>query len=141
MTTVMAESLAERRFILVLLCSFAAVALVLAMIGIYGVISYLVSQRTQEIGVRMALGAQRSRVVGMIMSEGLSMTAAGVLIGAVAGFALLRVGQGMLYGVTTNDPVAVGGAALVLLVVAAVACFFPARRAARIDPMNALRVD
>ena len=141
MTTVMAESLAERRFILVLLCSFAAVALALAMIGIYGVISYLVSQRTQEIGVRMALGAQRSRVVGMIMSEGLSMTAAGVLIGAVAGFALLRVGQGMLYGVTTNDPVAVGGAALVLLVVAAVACFFPARRAARIDPMNALRVD
>jgi putative ABC transport system permease protein len=111
------------------------------MIGIYGVISYLVSQRTQEIGVRMALGAQRSRVVAMIMSEGLSMTAAGVLIGAVAGFILLRAGQGMLYGVTTNDPVALGGAALVLLIVAAVACFFPARRAAKIDPMNALRVD
>ena len=141
MTVVMAESLAERRFNLVLICSFAAVALALAMIGIYGVISYLVSQRTQEIGVRMALGAQRSRVVAMIMSEGLSMTGAGVLIGAVAGFVLLRVGQGMLYGITTNDPVALGGAALVLLIVAAVACFFPARRAAKIDPMNALRVD
>jgi putative ABC transport system permease protein len=141
MTTVMAESLAERRFNLFLICSFAAVALALAMIGIYGVISYLVSQRTQEIGVRMALGAQRSRVVAMIMSEGLSMTAAGVLIGAVVGFALLRVGQGMLYGVTSNDPIALGGAALVLLAVAAVASFFPARRAAQIDPMNALRVD
>jgi predicted permease len=141
MTTVMAESLAERRFTLILLCAFASVALVLAMIGIYGVISYLVSQRTQEIGVRMALGAQRSRVLAMIMSEGLSMTAAGVLIGALAGFLLLRVGQGMLYGITTNDPIALGGAAVVLLAVAGIACFFPARRAAKIDPMNALRVD
>ncbi|HEX6878816.1 MAG TPA: FtsX-like permease family protein, partial [Terriglobales bacterium] len=141
MTAVMAESLAERRFTLVLLCAFACVALVLAMIGIYGVISYLVSQRTQEIGVRMALGAQRSRVLAMIMSEGLGMTLAGVLIGALAGLGLLRVGQGMLYGVSTYDPIALGGAALVLLGVAAVACYFPARRAARIDPMNALRVD
>jgi putative ABC transport system permease protein len=141
MTAVMSESLAERRFNLVLLCSFAAVALTLAMIGIYGVISYLVSQRTQEIGVRMALGAQRSRVVTMIMSEGLSMTALGILIGSIAGFALLRAGQAMLFGVTTTDPLAIGGAALILVIVAAIACFLPARRAAQIDPISALRVD
>jgi ABC-type antimicrobial peptide transport system permease subunit len=77
----------------------------------------------------------------MVMSEGLSMTGAGVLIGGIAGFALLRLGQGMLYGVTTSDPMALGGAALVLFIVAAIACFFPARRAAHIDPIHALRVD
>ena len=141
MTTVMAESLAERRFSLALLCAFAGVALALAMVGIYGVISYLVSQRTQEIGVRMALGAQRSRVMAMIMSEGLSVTLTGVVIGGVLGLALLRVGQSMLFGVRSSDPVSLVGAALVLLGVAAIACFFPARRAARIDPMRALRVD
>ena len=141
MTTVMAESLAERRFSLALLCAFAGVALALAMVGIYGVISYLVSQRTQEIGVRMALGAQRSRVMAMIMSEGLSVTLTGVVIGGVLGLALLRVGQSMLFGVRSSDPVALVGAALVLLGVAAIACFFPARRAAKIDPMRALRVD
>ena len=141
MTAVLAESLAERRFSLVLICAFSAVALILAMTGIYGVISYLTAQRTQEIGVRMALGAQRSRVLSMVMSEGLSMTGAGVLIGGIAGFALLRLGQGMLYGVTTSDPIALGGAALVLFIVAAIACFFPARRAAHIDPIHALRVD
>jgi putative ABC transport system permease protein len=111
------------------------------MVGIYGVISYLVSQRTQEIGVRMALGAQRSRVMAMIMSEGLSVTLTGAVIGAVLGLALLRVGQSMLFGVRSSDPVALVGAAVVLLGVAAIACFFPARRAARIDPMRALRVD
>ena len=141
MTSVMAESLADRRFNLVLLCAFATVALTLAMIGIYGVISYLVSQRTQEIGVRMALGAQRSRVIAMIMREGLSVTVVGILIGSVTGFALLRMGRAMLFGVTTTDPVAIGGAAVVLVMVAAIACFLPARRAAQIDPISALRVD
>jgi len=89
----------------------------------------------------MALGAQRSRVVAMIMYEGLSMTALGIVIGSIAGFALLRAGQAMLFGVATTDPVAIGGAALILGIVAAIACFLPARRAAQIDPINALRVD
>ena len=141
MTTVMAESLAERRFNLLLLSAFATMALLLAMIGIYGVISYLVTQRTQEIGIRMALGAQRNKVVRMILAEGVSMTLIGVVIGTVAGFGVLRLSEGMLYGVTSNDPVAIGGAGCVLLIVAALACVFPARRAARIDPISALRVD
>jgi predicted permease len=141
MTTVIAESLAERRFNLVLLSAFAAIALLLAVIGVYGVISYLVEQRTQEIGVRMALGAQRTRVVTMILSEGLAMTVIGVALGALSGVALLRLGRSMLYGVSATDPVALGGAAVVLMAIAAIACFFPAKRAAAIDPIRALRVD
>jgi putative ABC transport system permease protein len=141
MTTVIAESLAERRFTLVLLSAFAAVALVLAIIGVYGVISYLVEQRTHEIGVRMALGAQRPRVVAMVMSEGLSFAAMGVLLGALSGLWLLRLGRSMLYGVTATDPLALGTAVVTLLAVAAIACFFPAKRASGIDPARALRTE
>jgi putative ABC transport system permease protein len=141
MTQVMAESLETRRFNLVLLCAFAAIALLLAVVGIYGVVSFLVLQRTQEIGIRVALGARPSKVVAMIMSDGLSSTAIGVVIGVIAGAALLRLARGMLYAVSSSDPLALGGAVIVLLLVAAVACFIPARRAAKIDPVSALRVD
>jgi putative ABC transport system permease protein len=141
MTQVMAESLETRRFNLVLLCAFAGIALLLAVVGIYGVVSFLVLQRTQEIGIRMALGARPSKVVAMIMSDGLSSTAIGVVIGVIAGAALLRLARGMLYAVSSSDPLALGGAVIVLLLVAAVACFIPARRAAKIDPVSALRVD
>jgi putative ABC transport system permease protein len=141
MTTVIAESLAERRFTLVLLSAFAAVALLLALIGVYGVISYLVEQRTHEIGVRMALGAQRSRVIVMVMSQGLSFAAIGVLVGALSGLWLLRLGRSMLFGVTATDPLAFGGAVVMLLLVAAIACFFPAKRASGIDPVQALRTE
>jgi ABC-type antimicrobial peptide transport system permease subunit len=141
MTTVIAESLAQRRFTLVLLSAFAAIALMLAVIGVYGVISYLVEQRTREIGVRMALGAQRSTVVAMVMSEGLAMTVIGVVLGALSGLWLLHSARSLLYGVTTTDPLALCLAAIVLVVIAGIACFFPAKRAASIDPVRALRVD
>jgi predicted permease len=141
MEVVMAESVAERRFNMILLSLFAALALVLAVVGIYGITSYLVTQRTQEIGIRMALGAQPHAVLRMFISEGLALSAVGALIGAAGAFWTLRLAQGMLFQVGSSDPVAFAAAAAMLIMVAGVACYIPARRAARIDPMRALRLD
>ncbi len=139
MESSISDSLAERRFAMVLLGVFAALALLLASIGIYGVIAYLVGQRTQEIGIRMALGAQRTDVLRMMLWEGTRLTLMGVAIGIAAGLALTRLMTKMIYGVSATDPLTFSGVAMVLMLVATAACYFPARKAARVDPMQALR--
>lgn len=141
MTAVMSESLAERRFNTVLLSVFAALALILSMVGIYGVTSFLVTQRTQEIGIRMALGARPQAVLRMMISQGLLLSVVGAVLGALGAFVLSRVAQGMLFQVGSTDPLAFTLSAATLISVAALACYLPARRAARVDPMTALRLD
>ena len=136
---VVARSIASQRFSLILLGAFAGLALLLAGIGIYGVLSYLVGQRTQEIGVRMALGAQRLDVLRMVMQDGARMTLAGTAIGIVAALGLTQLMASMLFGVRPTDPVTFGLVAVVLCGIALFACYLPARRAAKVDPMVALR--
>ena len=133
------QSVSRERFRTVLLGSFGAIALVLAAVGIFGVISYSASQRTHEIGIRMALGAQRRDVLHLILKQGAKLALLGLGIGAVLAFLLTRFIAGMLYGVSATDPLTFGAVAIVLLGVAVIACYIPARRATRIDPMVALR--
>jgi predicted permease len=133
------DSLSERRFAMILLAMFAALALLLAGIGIYGVIAYLVGQRTQEIGIRMALGAQRADVLRLMLWEGTRLALIGVAIGIVTGLALTRLMTKMIYGVSATDPLTFSGVAMILLLVATAACYFPARKATRVDPIQALR--
>jgi len=131
--------LARKRFAMILLGFFAALALVLAAIGIMGVVSYWVGQRTHEIGVRIALGAERSRVLGMILGEGARVSIIGVGLGLGAAFGLTRLMANMLYGVGPADPVTFGVIAAALVCVSLAACYLPARRATRVDPIEALR--
>jgi putative ABC transport system permease protein len=133
------SSLTERRFQMILLSSFAAMALLLAAVGLYGVTSFLVSLRTREIGLRTALGATPSRIFAQILREGAIMTAAGVAIGLVAALALTRFAASLLFGVTPTDPITFVAVPLLLVCVSAVALWSPARRATNIDPMEALR--
>ena len=139
MDAVIADSLAARRFSVVLLGIFGALAVVMSCVGIYGVISYLAGQRQHEIGVRMALGAERRHVLRMVLGEGAKMTLLGVAIGLVAAFGLTRFMASMLVGVSAHDPLALTTAASLLLLVALAACYVPARRATKVDPMVALR--
>jgi putative ABC transport system permease protein len=141
MDDLLAASLAQRRFDLDLLAGFAVVALLLAAIGLYGLIAYSVSQRTQEIGVRMALGADAPRVLGLVLRDGFALTAAGTGIGLLAAAWLTRFLQSQLFGVGTLDPVAYGLVVIVFALVAGLASYIPARRATRVDPVVALRTE
>ncbi|HKQ86464.1 MAG TPA: ABC transporter permease [Candidatus Acidoferrales bacterium] len=138
---VISDSLASRRFSMILLGVFAALALILSAIGIYGVISYIVGQRTHEIGIRLALGAHPSDVMRLILGQGTKLALIGVAIGIVAAFALTRLMTKMIFGVSAHDPLTFIGVAVVLIMVALAACYFPARRAMRTDPMVALRYE
>ena len=139
MNEVIADSLARRRFSMILLNAFAVVALLLASIGLYGVISYLVGQSTQELGIRLALGAQRADVLLLVLSQGMKMTLGGVTLGLLAALGLTRLLEKMLYGVSATDPETFTVVALLLVAVALMACWIPARRATKVDPMVALR--
>jgi len=139
MPEVISDSTATRRFSAILLGSFALVALLLSGVGIYGVISYLIGQRTHEIGVRVALGAQQSKVLCQVLGEGLKLAITGVVIGMAAAFGLTRLMSSLLYGVSPTDPLTFTAVAALLITVALAACYIPARRAAAVDPMVALR--
>jgi predicted permease len=141
MNEVIAGKLAPQRFSMILLDAFAAVALLLASVGLYGVISYLVGQRTQEIGVRLALGAQRRDVARLVLSQGMKMALSGVALGLLAALGLTRLLAEMLYGVSPNDPATFAVITLLLVMVALLACYLPARRATKVDPLIALRHD
>jgi len=134
-----ANSVAGKRFAMILLALFAGLALLLASVGIYGVLSYMVGQRTQEIGVRMALGAQQKDVLRMVLMDGAQMTAAGIGLGIAAAFALTQLMSSMLFGVKPTDPVTFLSVTGLLTLIAFLACYIPARRATYVDPMVALR--
>ena len=134
-------SVAPRRFNMMLIGIFAGVALVLAAVGLYGVMSYSVSWRTHEIGIRMALGAKRADVLRLVVRQGMTMTLIGLGIGLVGAFFMSRVLVGLLYGVSAKDPLTFAGVSIVLLVVALLACLIPARRATRVNPIVALRTE
>jgi predicted permease len=139
MEDVVATSYVARRFTMILLTGFAALAIMLACVGIYSVISYLVGQRTQEIGIRMALGAQRRDILVLVLGEGTKMVLIGAVVGTVASLLLTRLMAKELFGVSAHDPLTYGSVASVLMAVAIAACFVPARRALRMDPMKSLR--
>jgi putative ABC transport system permease protein len=141
MKELLADSVAQPRFRTLLLGIFAGMALLLSAVGIFGVMAYLVSRRTQEIGVRMALGASRGEVRRMILGEGLRVTLIGIAIGLVGAFASGRLIKGLLYGVGPADPATFAGVSLLVIVVALIACYLPAHRATQVDPMIALRYE
>ncbi len=141
MEDILLDSIARQRFSMLLLAIFAGVALILAAVGIYGVMSYSVAQRTHEIGIRMALGAQTGTVLRLAVGYGLKLVVAGIVIGLIAAFALTRVMATLLFGVTATDPATFTLISLLLICVAAIASYIPARRATKVDPIIALRYE
>ena len=135
------ESLARRRFSMLLLGVFAGVALVLATIGIYGVMAYLVNQGTRELGIRLALGASQRNILSLVVRQGMVLAISGVTIGLAAAFLLTRLIRSLLFGVEATDPVTFVGIAFLLAMIALVASYIPAQRAARIDPLISLRCE
>jgi putative ABC transport system permease protein len=131
----------QPRFLSLLLATFAGIALFLAAIGIYGVMAYAVAQRTQEIGVRMALGAQRLHVLRLVFGQGFVLLAIGTAIGLAGAFALTRLMHSLLFEITPTDPLTYSAVVVLLAVVALFACYIPARRATRVDPLVALRYE
>jgi putative ABC transport system permease protein len=141
MEQLLSDSIALRHFSMLLLLVFASLALVLALIGIYGVISYSVTQRTREIGVRLALGARSSDILRMIVGQGMVLTVTGVVVGIGMAFALTRLMSSLLYGVSATDPMIFAFVPLVLAGASIASCLIPAWRATRVDPMVALRIE
>jgi putative ABC transport system permease protein len=141
MTKLVDDAVARRRFNALLTSVFAGVALVLASVGIFGVLNYTVTQRTQEIGLRVALGAQTRDVLRLVLGHGVRLIITGLGIGLIASFALTRVLAGMLFGVTPTDPITFATVSLLLAAVALLACYIPARRAMKVDPLRALRYE
>ena len=139
MDNIVAEAVARQRFSMLLLGLFAVLALLLASVGIYGVMSYSVAQRTREIGIRIALGARRADVLQMTVKQGLKLVGAGMMLGLLAAFLLTRVMASLLFGISATDPITFIGISLVLLAVALLASYVPALRATRVDPIVALR--
>ena len=137
----LSDSLAQRRFSMEMITAFAATALLLAAIGIYGVISFMVAERIQEIGIRLALGAQRQNILGMVLGQGLRLALSGAAVGLVGAVIVARLMLSLLYGVNPTDPLTFAGVALLFITVALLACYVPARRAIRVDPMVALRYE
>jgi len=141
MTTRLARSMSDRRYPMLLLSGFAALAVVLAAVGLYGLLSYVVSRRTREIGVRMALGADRFMVLGLVLRDGVRLTLIGAVIGAMASVVAARALKHLLYGVAPTDPLTFAVVGLLLVAVALVASYLPAARATRVDPVEALRTE
>ncbi len=144
MQEIVSESMSSQRFPMILLGAFAGLALLLASVGIYGVISYSVSQRVHEIGIRMALGADRRDVFRMVVGQGLALALAGLAIGVVAALILTRMVSSfslLLYGIGATDPLTFTTVSVILVLVAVLACYIPARRAMQVDPMAALRCE
>ena len=139
MSEYVAATMANRRLALVLLGSFAAIALILSVVGIYGVTEYTVAQRTREIGIRMALGAQNHQVLRLMLRQGITLAMGGVLLGAIFSFALMGFLRSLVFGVTITDPVTFLAASAILTAAAVLACWAPSRKVIRMDPMIALR--
>jgi len=137
----LSSSLSSQRFTMLLLAGFAGTALLLAAAGIYGVMAYLVTRRTREIGVRMALGAVAGDVLRLVIGQGMWTTIVGMAIGIGGSFALTRTMQSLLFGVSTTDPLTLAGVAILLAAVSFLACWIPARRATKVDPLVALRYE
>jgi len=141
MDQLLSDSVAQPRFYSLLLGSFAGLALVLAMVGIYGVISYSVAQRTRELGIRIALGARVQHVLMLVMGQAMMLVILGGVIGLGTAFALTRLMKKILFDVNASDPMTFGAVALLLTLVALIACYIPARRATKVDPLVALRYE
>jgi putative ABC transport system permease protein len=137
----LAESIDDSRFYMRLMAIFAAIAVLLAAVGIYGMMAYFVSERTREIGIRIALGAQRGNVLGMVAKLGLKLTLIGIVIGIALAIGLTRLIARLLFGVSATDPTTFAAVAIALASVALLACYIPARRATKVDPMVALRYE